>query len=149
MKKFFLCCLCVPLVLAASAAAEPVDDFVIIAPEDMVWQSPPEMAGIEGVLLYGNPGEPGLYIMRARFAPGHMSPPHTHDQDRMVTVISGTWAFGRDASGTCENTVALEAGAFAVHPQGAIHYDGSCSDTPTVVEIRGMGPVSTTLVSVD
>ena len=85
-------------------------------------------------------------MLRVRFPPGVQSAPHFHDQDRHVTVLEGTWAFGTDASGDCGRTKPLPAGSFAIHPAGAVHFDGACGDTATVVEITGMGPVTTTPV---
>ena len=40
-------------------------------------------------------------------------------------------------------TVPLEAGAYAMHPAGAVHYDGSCGEGTAEVQIIGMGPVRT------
>ena len=122
------------------------DGFVALTPDQMTWQAAPGLEGVSFVALHGNPGQAGIYVLRVRFAPGVMSKPHFHDQDRMVTVISGTWAFGKGTDWSCGNTTPLGPGAYAEHPKGAIHFDGSCTDQPTVVEIRGEGPVSTTFV---
>ncbi len=83
--------------------------------------------------------------MRVRFSPGVMSRPHSHDRDRHVTVIEGTWHAGTQRSFDPGATVALAPGSFMLHPAGAVHYDGA-RDEPVIVEIRGMGPVSTDYV---
>src|ERR1044071_29711 len=44
--------------------------------------------------VFGDPSKPGLYAIRRKFKPGEMSMPHFHDQDRLVTVIKGTWYSG-------------------------------------------------------
>ena len=83
--------------------------------------------------------------MRIRFPAGASSSPHYHSQDRFITVIEGTWYAGTDASHDMNKTVAIPAGGFMKHPAGAVHYDGA-KDSAVVVEIRGMGPVTTTRV---
>lgn len=123
--------------------AEEPEEFIALNAEEIAFQAFPGLEGVSGVLIKGNPNEAGIYVMRARFEPGTLSKPHYHDQDRHITVVSGTWVFGTDASGTCENAKPLHAGAFGFHPKGAVHYDGSCGDEPAVVEITGMGPVKT------
>lgn len=128
----------------ASLAAYADDPgFVALTPDEMTFQPVPELKGIEGVLLYGDPGKPGFYVMRGKFGAGVLTPPHFHDQDRYVTVISGTWHFGTGEAGACEGTKPLGPGSFARHPKGAVHYDGACGGE-AVVEISGMGPVKTT-----
>lgn len=122
-------------------AAEASEEFIALNSDEIAFQAAPGIEGVTFALLRGNPEEEGIYVMRARFEPGTLSKPHYHDQDRHIMVVSGTWVFGTDASGTCEGTKPLHAGAFGFHPKGAIHFDGSCGDVPAVVEITGMGPV--------
>src|SRR5687767_11292984 len=40
--------------------------------------------------IFGDPTKPGLYVLRARLAPNHMTRPHFNDQDQWVTVLKGT-----------------------------------------------------------
>jgi len=129
----------------APEAASP--EFVTITPDAVQWQRAGE-DGIEFAVLAGNPNAPGLYVIRVRFPAGVMSRPHTHDQDRYVTVLEGTWHAGTQAEFDPAATVALETGSFMIHPAGAVHYDGA-RDVPTVVEIRGLGPVATTYVGAE
>ena len=129
-------------VLIAGISALAGADFLIVTPEQLEWQDVPGRDGLKVAFLAGHPDEPGLYVMRVRFSPGVMSPPHSHDRDRNVTVIEGTWYAGTQRSFDPEATVALVPGSFMFHPAGAVHYDGA-RDAPVIVEIRGMGPVST------
>jgi gentisate 1,2-dioxygenase len=94
-------------------------------------------------------GMAGLDVRVKVLVGGVTSPPHYHDQDRFVTVISGVWGFGRGDSADCDETVPLTEGAFGMHPKGAVHYDGSCNGEPVVVQIIGMGPVNTTWLETD
>lgn len=120
------------------------NDFRTLDPDRIELREVPGREGLEAAILHGNPDEPGLYVIRVRFGPGRRSTPHSHDRDRHVTVISGRWHFGIGESGGCEGTTPLGPGSYAYHPAGAIHYDGSCGDEATTVEIVGLGPVRTT-----
>lgn len=128
------------LCLLPSAMAEDAG-FVVIQKEDTGLD---ERAGdrIKTYLLHGDPDEEGLYIMRIRFPAGQASRPHSHDQDRFITVIEGTWYAGTQKEFDMDKTVAIKAGGFMKHPAGAVHFDGA-KDAAVVVEIRGMGPVKT------
>jgi len=68
-----------------------------------------------------------------------MSKPHTHPTDRHVTVLSGTWWAGTDASGDPNKTVPLGPGSYMLHPAGKVHFDGA-KDVEAIVEIKGIGP---------
>jgi quercetin dioxygenase-like cupin family protein len=126
-----------------SPPPEPV--FIAQAADEIVLQAVPGLEGLTAAVLFGNPDKPGPYVLRIRFDKDVRSPPHSHDQDRFITVIEGTWHFGVGASGRCGGTKPLPAGSFAYHPKGAVHYDGSCGE-PVTVEIRGEGPVTTDFV---
>lgn len=106
----------------------------------------PEEIGSSGATLFGDPSKPGLYVMEAHFAPGRGSRPHFHDQDRLVTVIKGTWwvALGPQADAYDPNSlIPMKAGSFVYHPAFGHHWD-TAKDEDVVVRIVGMGPVKST-----
>ncbi len=94
------------------------------------------------VSIVGDPSKPGIYAIRRRFKPGEMSKPHFHDQDRLVTVIKGTWWSGEGDVLDPSKTVAMKPGSFMLHPKGLHHFDGA-KDEEVIVQIIGMGPVKT------
>ncbi len=94
------------------------------------------------VTVFGDPSKPGLYAIRRRFKPGDMSKPHYHDQDRLVTVIKGTWWSGEGDAFKPDTTTAVRTGGFMLHPAGLHHYDGAKNEE-VIVQIIGMGPVKT------
>ena len=139
------------LVLASGAntaqADETVAEFVHFQPADVPYEADPEIPELGYVVLSGNPEEAGIYVIRLKIPPGlALFPPHYHDKDRFITVISGTWAFGRGDAGKCEDTIPLTAGAYVMHPKGAVHFDGSCGEETVEVQIIGQGPVKTTWI---
>lgn len=133
----FSCC------AISASLAEDDKGFVIVQLNDIQWDEPSNR--VQTKMLQGNPSEDGLYIMRIRFPAGQSSSPHHHSQDRFITVIEGTWYAGTDASHDMSKATPIPAGGFMKHPAGAVHYDGA-KDKAVVVEIRGMGPVTTTRV---
>ena len=56
------------------------------------------VAGTQTVVLKGDPTKPGLYTMLLRVGPNTKIDAHAHPDDRVATVISGTWYFGYGAS---------------------------------------------------
>ena len=72
-----------------------------------------------------------------------MSTPHFHDQDRLVTVIKGTWYSGEGDVLDPARTTPMKTGAFMLHPAGLHHFDGA-KDEEVIVQIIGMGPVTST-----
>lgn len=131
----------------ALAGEEVEEQFVTLRTGDMEWRSSAEFPGLEFVLVEGNPGEAGPYVLRAKFAPGAFSRPHFHSEDRHVTILSGVWYAGTDDSFDKENIVALHPGDYMKHPAGGVHYDGA-KDVEAIVQITGIGPVTTTRVPI-
>lgn len=137
--------------MAASSATtaqtgESISGFVQLQAADVSYEADPEIPRLAYAVLAGNPDEAGVYVIRLKIPPGRTFPPHYHDQDRYITVISGVWAFGKGYSGKCEDTIPLSAGAYVMHPKGGVHFDGSCGAGTVEVQIIGRGPVKTTWI---
>jgi quercetin dioxygenase-like cupin family protein len=126
---------CVPSTFAAVDA----NGFVIVKTDEIKWQRNESGTGPDIAVIYGDPQKEGFYIIRARFAPGVMSRPHTHPTDRHVTVISGTWWAGTGKTFDPSKTTPLTPGSYMMHPAGAAHFDGA-KDVEAIVEIKGIGP---------
>src|SRR5437660_10375854 len=77
-----------------SVSRPDANGFVRIAPAQMNWVSAPGGHGAQFATVMGDPSKPGLYVMRAKFPPHWMDTPHSHSQDRYVTVLEGTWYTG-------------------------------------------------------
>ncbi len=114
--------------------------------DGLFWQDYPGLPGVKFVVLAGNPREPGLYIIRAKFAPHTMSRPHWHPEARYVTVVKGTWWAGTGDKFDPDSTTPIPAGGFAIHAPREVHYDGA-KDEEAIVQITGMGPSGTTVVT--
>jgi quercetin dioxygenase-like cupin family protein len=141
ISRWVLGCVGVCL-LGATASSQtssiPLSEFKAVALDDMK----PTGTGNQ-VVLFGDPNKPGLYAVQITFKPGTGSRPHYHDQDRLVTVVKGTWYvhLGPESDTYApEKMTAMKAGSFVYHPAFGHHYDGA-KDEEAVVRIVGMGPV--------
>ena len=110
--------------LVASSATTTLADqnasgFIDIQAADVPYEPHPDVPELGYSVLSGDPAKAGVYVIRLKIPPGLTFPPHHHDQDRHITVISGEWAFGKGRSGSCDDTVSLTAGAYVMHPKEA------------------------------
>jgi len=134
------------LILAANQsvhAKDPRTDFETVAPENLDWVLIPDGLGAAYSVVYGDPAKAGTYVIRVRFPAGVMDLPHSHSEDRHVTVLEGTWHAGTGPNFDAASAAALGAGSYMFHPAGGVHWDGAAGDEDAVVQIIGSGPVET------
>jgi hypothetical protein len=67
----------------------------------------------------------GFYVLMFKWLPGHMSRPHWHPHDRMITVFRGTWWVGTGDKFDPDSTVPLPVGSYVTHFGKEIHWDGA------------------------
>ena len=108
---------------------------------DVKWGAPPPMlpAGARMAVLYGDPGKPGLFVIRAKTPAGYRIPAHSHPSDETVTVLSGTLMMGMGDKLDAKRAKPLPAGAFAMMPANTNHF--AISKTATVIQVVAMGPL--------
>ena len=138
------------LALTTSLSAQQ-DGRATIRLEDVPWPSARAggagtsgASGIETVVLKGDPAQPGLYTLMLRAGPNLRIQAHSHRDDRVATVIKGTWYF---AYGETFNENALRAlgpGSFYTEPPNTPHF--AMTKEEVVIQITGTGPSSTTYV---
>ena len=138
---------CAAAALGATALAQGKPDahgFVRMQESEMKWvpyAGDTDHMGLQAQYLIGDPNKPGPYVMRLKFPPHTMSTPHSHGEDRVGTVIKGTWWTGDSAEWDPTKTVPVRQGGVMLHPHGAIHYDGA-RDEEVIVQLAGTGPTS-------
>jgi quercetin dioxygenase-like cupin family protein len=101
--------------------------------------------GIETVVLKGDPTKPGLYVLALRAAPNTTIQAHTHKDDRVATVLQGTWYFGYGPKFDEKKLTALPAGSTYTEPPNTAHF--AQTREQVVIQIVGYGPSSTTYVN--
>lgn len=123
-----------------------------LTPGEVTWPAPAAgavgtsgVAGIQTVVLKGDPSKPGLYTMLLRVGPNTRIEAHAHSDDRVATVMSGTWYFGYGSQFSEPALKALPPGSVYTEPPNANHF-AMTRDEGVVVQITGMGPTGTTYV---
>ena len=96
--------------------------------------------------LIGDPTKPGLYTVRVNIAPHTQVRPHTHRDNRSVTVISGTWHMGYGGTFDTKALKDLPPGSFYTEPAGQAHF-AQTGDEPVVIWVTGYGPSDTKFVT--
>ncbi|MDD1622632.1 MAG: cupin domain-containing protein [Methylococcaceae bacterium] len=110
-------------------------------PEQINWVANP--SGSETAVLVSDPSKPGLYVVLNKWKAHHNSKPHSHPNDRFITVISGTWWVGTGSDYNPDNLKPVPAGSFVTHYGSEVHYDGA-KDEDTILQIVGIGPATST-----
>jgi quercetin dioxygenase-like cupin family protein len=137
---------CAALACSASFAVladPPTDVMNIVRETDIKWVANPLVPGLASAVVQGNPSDSGNpYVIRVRFAPNTMSPPHFHPEARYIVVLKGTWWVGSGPKWDKEATTPVPAGSFVIHHANNIHYDGA-KDEEVLLQIIGVGPSAT------
>jgi quercetin dioxygenase-like cupin family protein len=130
---------CVSAAFAQAGKPDP-SHITFTTPKDVQWKIGD---GEDTAVIFGDPNKPGIYGILIRWKPGHFSRPHFHNSDRYVYVVSGTWWVSSSDTYDLSNTYPMPAGSVVTDLANTVHYDGA-KDTEAVLELVGMGPVTTT-----
>src|SRR6266436_664546 len=114
---------CVPLLLLAVGGAQNTNPGQRLTPSEIDSISPTGagagtsgVGGIQTRVLKGDPDKPGLYTIQLTV------PAHTHPDDRVATVISGTWRIGYGTAFDEMKLKALVPGSFYTEPPNVAHF---------------------------
>jgi quercetin dioxygenase-like cupin family protein len=103
------------------------------------------VSGIQTRVLKGDPNKPGLYTIQLTVPANTKIEAHTHPDDRVATVISGTWQIGYGTVFDEKKLKALVPGSFYTEPPGVAHF-ARTGNTAVSIQITGYGPTGTTYV---
>jgi hypothetical protein len=123
------------------------DVFRSVLPEDIDWEpfaAFPPSARLAGVV--GHPSEPGPYVIRVKVPSGVKIMPHSHEEDRVYTVMSGVFYIGRGDQFDETKLEAYPPGAVVVLPGGTHHFHWAKSGE-YVTQVTAIGPISLEYVS--
>jgi len=146
--------LAAPLLLIALGAALAQDakpPQQRLAPKEIQWPvSAPaagtsNVAGIQTVVVKGDPTKAGLYTLMLKVPPNVKIQAHSHGDDRTAVVVSGTWYFGYGREFNESALKELPAGSFYTEPPKVDHFAMTKGQGATI-EITGYGPSSTVYV---
>jgi quercetin dioxygenase-like cupin family protein len=112
-------------------------------PDQIKW-NPPNAGGSQNAVMVGDPAKPGLYVVLNKWLKGdHFSRPHSHPNDRFITVLGGTWWVGSGTTFDPDNSVAMPAGTYVTHFGKQVHWDGAKTEDASLL-IFGEGPGTST-----
>ncbi len=96
-------------------------------------------------MLKGDPAGGGLYTILLRVPANTRIQAHSHPDDRIATVVSGTWRFGYGSAFDESKLKALPSGSFYTEPPGLPHF-AQTGEEPVVLQITGVAPTGTKYV---
>jgi quercetin dioxygenase-like cupin family protein len=127
--------------LAATPAAAEQTDAPVVTPDSVKWNSAP-FPGISIAVAAGNPMATGTYAIFVKFTPGAKALPHTHPDQRIVTVLSGAIYVGVGTEIDQPKAVLLKAGSVIIIPADAPHF-GWTTDSEAILQEVGTAPTGT------
>ena len=132
---------------ASAAPADMTGELVLVRPQEIKWGPGPAVLppGAEAAVLFGDPSEEGLFVLRLKLPAGYSVAPHTHPVDEVVTVISGTFYKGMGETYDKRKLERLPAGSFFALPPDTAHY--VFMEEETVIQISTEGPWGLTYIN--
>lgn len=103
------------------------------------------LSAVQVIVIHGDPSKPGLYTILLKVAANTKIPAHLHPDDRIGTVVAGTWYFGYGD--------VFDEGKLKKLPVGSIYSElpdqnhfAMTRGEAVIVEITGYGPSGVTYV---
>jgi quercetin dioxygenase-like cupin family protein len=130
-------------VVAAAEPPMPGDSAMsmhnVVRAASTAWgPAPPVLPpGAQAVVLYGDPGKPGVFAIRLKAPAGYRVPRHWHSTDEQVTVIEGDFNLSMGTKADAMDA-ALAPGDYLNLPAQMQHE--ASTRNGAVVEIHGEGP---------
>ena len=133
--------------VAVAAAAPMLLTPANSVPQPFVWvkASAAFPAGLEVMVIEGDPSKAVPFTQRLKFPDGYVLPPHQHPIEEHVTVIQGTFVVGMGTSGRRETAVEMPTGSFILIPALTQHY--VFAKGVTITQVHGIGPSGIAYVS--
>ena len=95
-------------------------------------------SAVQVIVLAGDPSKAGLYTILLKVAGHTKIAAHDHPDQRMATVISGTWYFGYGDQFDETKLKELPTGSIYSEVAGQNHF--AMTKEPVIVSITGYGP---------
>jgi len=104
------------------------------------------LSGIQVIVIHGDPSATGLYTILLKVPANTTIAAHLHPDDRVATVIDGTWHFGYGNKFEKSKLKELPPGSIYSEVKDQNHF-AMTGKTPVVLEITGYGPSGVTYVN--
>ena len=114
------------------------------------WQAAPAdlPKGSQIVVLAGDPGKPGPFVLRVKFPPDTVVAPHRHATTENLTVLSGDLYHGMGEKLDKARGERMGPGGFVYLPGNMPHSVWTAS-AESVVQVTGTGPFGLIYVNPD
>lgn len=115
--------------------------FKSILPEEIDWKPFPSFPpSARLAVVVGEPAQAGPYTIRVKVPRNVKLMPHRHPEDRVYTVISGTFYIGLGDAFDAEKLQAYPPGAVIVLPGNTSHFHWAKSGE-YVTQVTAIGPL--------
>ena len=129
--------------VAKADGKKQVPESIVI--DELKWISPAPIAGLQFSWVHGNESNTGLYVLRVNLAKATRIPPHSHPDQRISTVLSGTLYVGFGEVFDVNNMIAIESGNAYIATANNPHYIWA-KDGEVEYQETGIGPTATQLI---
>lgn len=117
------------------------DRFHAILSEDVQWKPFPGFPPAARLaVLVGDPSQPGPYVTRVKLPAGTRMMPHKHAEDRIYTVMSGTFYIGLGEKFDGDRMMAYPPGSVIILPGETWHFHWAKSGE-YVTQVAAVGPL--------
>ncbi len=114
--------------------------------DDIHYQAVSGKPGIYAATLFGDPSKEGPYVQRLKFDKGVTVATHYHnDALKVVNLVEGVLYFAYGDKFDEDALTPLTQGDIWTEAKGQAHY-AITKDSNAIIEIHGVGPVSSILV---
>ncbi len=145
MKAFLFAATSLIALASPTWAAEPIERFTVDTMQtfkisELDWQPEASLPpGAESVLLAGDPGKAGMFIVLLKFPAEYSIPAHSHPFTESVTVLKGSVAHGMGKQPNKQGAERLHAGDSFILPADHPHYLWTDREE-TLVQLVATGP---------
>ena len=116
----------------------------VVTPDKLNWVSTPVAPTNKIAWSIGSAAAAGkFYVLFAKYPPDGRSMPHIHPDERIVTVLTGTFYLGSGPVFDETKAIALASGSVIAVPANTVHW-GFAKDTEVTIQEVGVGPSATT-----
>lgn len=132
------------MLMAAAPSGAQEGGPTVVTPDRLKWTSTPIAPSNKIAWGVGSAEAAGkFYVLFAKYPPGGKSMPHVHPDERIVTVLSGTFYLGSGPVFDEGKAKALGPGSVIAVPANAVHW-GFAKDAEVTIQEVGVGPSATT-----
>lgn len=132
-----------PFVLACAplgAQSDPATSYLRVTQEQVKWSDNPALpVGMRTSVLYGDPRKAGLYVMQLSIPPHTRLPVHSHPDERVRTVISGTYYSAIGDVFDAQALLSFPAGTVS-HVPVRVWQFAQTREEAAIIQIVGIGP---------